>query len=147
MAGKSSIHWEAPTFIVVALLCGIIFSLGHHFFYSSLAGTPAPSSDYDLGVTTVSTQQINIAVGTAFAFLVKFFLVTATTIAYVQLFWRGLVHQANDVTLDSIDCTFPALVDVFTLFKVWIWYRRPLLFLIACVCWYVLFSQMNDDRY
>jgi hypothetical protein len=78
---------------------------------------------------------LNIAVGTALAFLVNITLVAAISTAYVQLFWRSMVYQAKDVTLDALDCTFSALADVFVLLEAKVWYQHPLLFLIACICW------------
>ncbi len=67
------IYWITPTLLFGSLLVGTIFALGHHLFYASLDGKAAASALEDhhfLGIE-LSSQQINTAVGTAFAFLVR----------------------------------------------------------------------------
>lgn len=135
MADYSKIHWAAPTTIVASLTLGVLFALAHHIFYQSLAGTSTPNNEYDFYVTEVSPQQLDIAVGTSFAFLVNAKLVMAISTAYVQLFWRSMVYRAKDVTLDALDCVSSALSNIYALCKIKVWYRHPLLFAIVCVCW------------
>jgi hypothetical protein len=145
MARALRIHWRAPTFTVLFLISGIIFSIGHHLFYRSLAGTPASNEGYNIYTTVVSKQQLNIAAGTAFAFVVKATLVAAITATYIQLFWREIAHRTKSIPLESIDSIFSALANGFTLFRLWIWYRYPLLFSIAVVCWQV--SPFSTKRF
>lgn len=135
MVSTSQIHWYAPATIVVALILGVLFSLGHHIFYQSLAGTQAFNNEYDFYVTKVSPQQLNTSVGTAFAFLVNFTLVAAISTGYIQLFWRSMIYLRKDVSLDALDTTFSALGNIFAIFKIKTWYRHPFLFLVACCCW------------
>lgn len=80
------IHWVTPTNISATLLAGIAFALGHHFFYARLSGQNAPTGSYEFAGSRPSKQQVNIAVGTAFAFLVKSILAIAVGISYTQLF-------------------------------------------------------------
>lgn len=58
-------HWRAPTTILLSLLCGGAFTVGHHFFYRSLAGgiVHTSASAYRFFGTDVSPQQVNIAGG------------------------------------------------------------------------------------
>ena len=135
MAKDVHIHWQAPTTVVLALVVGIVFAAGHHLFYSSLNGKPAPNSGYNILGSQVSQQQLNIAGGTAFAFLVKASLVTALTTAYAQLFWRAVLHRSREVTLERLDTAFSVLSNVHYLMKAWIWWRYPTLFSIALVAW------------
>ena len=135
MAKNANIHWQAPTTVVLALAAGVLFAAGHHLFYKSLDGTPAANIGYNILGSQVSPQQLNIAGGTAFAFLVKACLVTALATAYVQLFWRAMLRKSREVTLERLDTTFSALSNVHYLLKLWIWWRYPVLFLLALIAW------------
>jgi hypothetical protein len=135
MATNSQIYWVAPATIIITLILGVLFSLGHHLFYNSLNGTQTPNNEYDFYITKVSPQQLNTSVGTAFAFLVNFALVAAISTGYVQLFWRSMIYRGQGATLDALDCAFSALGNIFAIFKVKVWYRHPLLFLVVCCCW------------
>ena len=129
-------HWEIPTATVAALGCGILFAVGHHIFYQSLDGNTASNDVYNILGTNVSVQQLNIAGGTALALLAKTSLVVALTNVFVQLFWQILKnHGSRDITLDSVDTLFDSLNNVFTLFKAWVWWRYPLLFLVVLMSW------------
>lgn len=69
------VNWRKPTFICVALLCALLLSLGHHFYYLSLKDTIAGNE---------AKQAWAIRFGTAFAFLVVLSLQAATTVAFGQ---------------------------------------------------------------
>ena len=134
-------HWQTPAATCAALICGILFAIGHHLFYQSLGGRPASSDVYNILGTEVSSQQLNIAGGTAFALLVKTSLVVALTNVFVQLFWQTIRKQkSREVTLDSLDTIFDSLNNVFTLFKAWVWWRYPVLFILVLISWFVLLS-------
>ena len=129
-------HWRAPATILVALACGILFAAGHHLFYSSLAGEPAPSDAYNILGTNVSRQQLNIAGGTAFALLVKTSLVISLSSVFVQLFWLAITRQSShEITLQSLDNIFDSLTDLFFLFREWFCWQYPLLFSLALTIW------------
>lgn len=136
MRQNRGIHWQVPTAATLPLLAGALFAFGHHLFYSSLDGKPAPDDHYSILGSYVSTQQLNTAAGTAFAFLVKACLFMALSAAYAQIFWRQMLHITPEVTLERLDATYAALTNIHHLFKVWIWYRYPLLFLLALIGWY-----------
>ena len=135
MFRQSHIHWQAPTTAVLALVVGILFAIGHHLFYDSLSGRPAPNAGYHILGSDISSQQINIAGGTAFAFLVKASLIAAVAVCYIQLFWRTMAYRSRENTLESLDTTFSALTNILVLFKVWIWWRFPVLFSLAVASW------------
>jgi hypothetical protein len=130
-----STSWLVPTSIAIAMAVGVLSAIAHHLFYSSLAGKPAPATDVGYRVlgTHVSKQQVNIIAGTAFAFLVKAALGVALSVAYVQLFWKALLHPNNPPTLATVDTAFSALSNTLALLKVWAWWRYPLLFGIALI--------------
>lgn len=127
------IHWLAPTTMIGPLLFGIVLAAGHHLFYRHLAGKPPPSNDVQLLGWNVSWQQINIAVGTALAFLTQSTLVTAVSMAYVQLLWKKFRNQAS--TVSDFDVTFGALHSLPALFRLRCWFRKPLLFVLILVAW------------
>lgn len=136
MALGTRIYWQAPTTVILALIAGTLFAVGHHIFYNSLDGQPAPNDNYNILGSHVSTQQVNIAGGTALAFLVKACLVTAIAAAYAQVFWRAMLHRNPEVTLGRLDTTFSAISNIHHLFKMWIWWRYPVLFSLALIAWY-----------
>lgn len=65
--------------IILAFVAGLAFALGHHAFYDSLDGQPVADHLFN--------QQINLAVGQAFAFLVRASLVISVGASYWQVFW------------------------------------------------------------
>jgi hypothetical protein len=113
------IHWRAPSSVVLALAVGILFAFAHHLFYSSLANTLVPKSPYFIAGIAASPQQVNIAAGTALAFLVKSCLVSAVVIAYTQVFWNAFLDQPT--RLPSLDTAFSAPGNAFTLFFFGMW--------------------------
>ena len=130
-------HWQAPATILIALICGVLFAVGHHLFYQSLAGNSAPSDEYNILGSSISKQQLNIAGGTAFALLVKTSLGVALTTIFIQLFWQAFTKRTSqEATLESLDTVFDGLNNIYCLFKANVWWRYPLLFLLALVAWY-----------
>ena len=79
-------------------------AVGHHRFYKNLAGTTAPTGNYQSAGVNVSKQQFNTAVGTAFAFVVKGTLTAAVGMAYIQAFWRSA--QRSKRKLSTLVTTF-----------------------------------------
>ena len=142
---RPGVHWLVTTTITLSLVLGLMLGVGHHLFYTSLDGTIAPNVEYDVLGSKVSRQQINIAAGTAFAFLVKAMLVTALATAYVQLLWRALLHSTKHVTFGSFDVLFSGISDIFSLAKATARWRHPLLFILAILSLSVVF-QLDAQR-
>lgn len=70
--------------MVTTFVAGCMLSLGHHLFYSNLAGTATPTGYYHaIAGSKISKQEFNTAIGTTFAFLVKAMLALAVSTAYV----------------------------------------------------------------
>jgi hypothetical protein len=113
MDHKHDIHWFGPSSMLAALWVGLIFALGHHFFYNSLDGQEVPPGNYRISSydSGISKQQSYFTLGTAFAFAIKTCLVIAVTTAYIQLFWRSLAGQLSrkPFTIRSIDKAYSAL--------------------------------------
>ena len=132
--------WQAPATIILALAFGLLFAVGHHLFYRNLDGQRVASEDISILGSDISPQQLNVAIGTAFAFLVKASLVTAVSTAYLQLLWRALLRSGRGSTLGNLDTTFSGLNNIISLGKIWVWWRLPLLFALAVVAWCVQFT-------
>lgn len=136
-AKAKKIPWQAPTTIILSLLCGLMFAVGHHLFYRHLDGHEVKTEDFKIFGSDVPPQQLNVAIGTAFAFLVKASLVTAVSTAYLQLLWRALLCSARASTLGHLDTAFSGLNNIISLAKVWVWRRWPMLFLLAISAWLI----------
>lgn len=122
--------------ILLSLSVGVVFAAGHHAFYASLVGSPASDAEYTiLSKWSVSKQQINLAIGTAFAFFVKACLAATVSMAYAQLFWASFKRASHAVTLGNVDNAFSALSSPLSILKVWAWRQWPLLFLVALFLW------------
>jgi hypothetical protein len=94
--------------MLLGLLAGLAFSIGHHYFYQSLDGQAISNTTFD--------QQINIAIGTAFAFLVKASLAIAVGSAYVQYLWHTLRRERLKVDhIDSLASLLTSAIDFFNL--------------------------------
>ena len=114
---------------------------------AKLNGRKVASEDFSILGSNISPQQLNVAIGTAFAFLVKASLVTAVSTAYLQLLWRALLRSARGSTLGNLDTAFSGLNNIISLGKVWVWWRLPLLFALAVVAWYVKITTYTSTKY
>lgn len=138
MATFRSVPWLAPATTLLALLTGSLLAMGHHFFYSSLANTSVPTGSYTFVGKSLPKQQLNTAIGTAFAFLVKAFLTVAVSTAYVQAFWRAMRSAEENPTLAELDCTSSALANALGLFDFKTWWMHPVLLLLTIIFWSVM---------
>ena len=136
MKDHMRIAWWTPFLIISAFLCGVLFALGHHFFYQSLDGNPTSASE-GRGAEHLG-QQINIAIGTLFAFITKAAFVLSITTTYYQVFWA--VFQSNRSkhvpTLGWLDSAFSATSSVTSLLPLPTWIRYPVLLFVAPSTWY-----------
>ena len=136
MPAGQHIHWRAPTAMVASLLAGAIFALGHHLFYSNLAAQKVPDERYNVAGVSVSPQQLNIAAGTSFAFLMKSCLVTAISVAYTQVMWKTTIGRSVPIT--TLDSMFSALGNGFHLLYLGAWRPFRLMVLLVLVAWSAL---------
>ncbi|KAK6219153.1 hypothetical protein LQW54_002402 [Pestalotiopsis sp. IQ-011] len=123
--------FRTPT---TALLGGVAFAIGHHFFYRSLEGQAPPqdTSDTSYGLLkNLSGQQRNIAVGTLLAFLVKALLGITISRAQDQFSWQAIKDRPTELRLiDSLLCAQSSIIDVFN-FRLWL--RHPFAMIIVVV--------------
>ncbi|KAK5722309.1 hypothetical protein LTR15_005538 [Elasticomyces elasticus] len=120
--------------MTAALVCAIALSLGHHIFYATLNGQLTPIGSYHVIGKSMSKQQFNTAIGTAYAFLVKAVLTVAISLAYVQVFWWTVKNSRRSCTLAELD-TLSALGNIVDLFNVVDRWRHPLLLGLALIFW------------
>lgn len=135
MAKPFGMHWLIPALMLGSLFAGFFCALGHHLFYASLAGSAAPTGQYEIAGASISIQQLNTAVGTAFGFLVKSMLTITIGTAFVQAFWRAARTSVKGPTLGSLDSAFSVLSNVFGLFKFGSWTAFPIPLILAVIAW------------
>ncbi len=121
--------------MVTTLLAGVALAIGHHFFYQNLDGHQPPTQVYNVwGIYGgLSGQQINLAAGAAFAFLVKALLGIAVTTAQDQATWRSI--KTRPTRLASIDGLFQCTTNIFYMFDYRLWGISPLSMLSATIYW------------
>ncbi|OPB40219.1 hypothetical protein A0O28_0002980 [Trichoderma guizhouense] len=122
--------------MVVMLLFGAAFSIGHHFFYQSLSGKPPPSSVYFSrfggGLTG---QQVNLAVGSVFAFLVNSALGAVITTAADQALWATI--RAKTLKLGTIDNLATVTTGIWSVFDFRLWRDSPIRMFLATILWLI----------
>ena len=136
MHTKNQIYFLSPISRIVALALGVVFAVAHHVFYLHLDGREADTGGYVIaGMFELSRQHLNNNAGIAFAFLVKAFLTTAVSIAFVQAFWRALLVDSSTRApkLDVVDAIYSLLSSVRSMFSVAQWWRYPLVFVLALI--------------
>ena len=124
---RQGIHWKAPFVMLSSLLLGIVFIIGHHLFYQSLHHTPTGDAIFE--------QQVNTGIGTAFAFIVRMFLVIAIGTAYWQLFWHQI--RARPTSVAQLDTMSSIISSALEFFSIRTLFRFPVMALMAAFIWYV----------
>jgi hypothetical protein len=127
-----SVHWQAPTIILLSYAASLAFAIGHHVFYTSLDRISVDENLFD--------QQTNIAIGTAFAFLFRANLVLATCTAYWQVFWATALR--NTLTISSMDALAGVLGSLLDFANVKTFFRNPGLAVLALLAWIVPFASL-----
>ncbi|KAI0411708.1 hypothetical protein F5X98DRAFT_356691 [Xylaria grammica] len=134
MANSFKMLWRAPASILGGLLAGVLISVGHHLYYVSIEGSSS-EGDRIIAGYRLSNQSFSTAVGTAFAFVVRAFLLFAVGAAYVQVFWQAATHARKANTLEQIDAMFSILSNPFAFRRGSAWWKYPMLLLIALIAW------------
>jgi hypothetical protein len=131
-SSSQSVHWQAPTAILLAFTASLAFGIGHHLFYSSLDQVPVDINTFN--------QQTNIAIGTGFAFLFRACLAIACCTAYWQLFWHTALRKT--LTISSIDALTAVLGSVLDFANVRTFFFNPGLTALALLAWLVPFASL-----
>ncbi|PVH69936.1 hypothetical protein DL98DRAFT_437971 [Cadophora sp. DSE1049] len=134
---EEQIHWRTPASMVGSLLIGCLFAIGHHLFYQSLTGKLTTTYTYTVLGANLTSQQVNIAAGTAFAFLVRACLVSSVSLAYLQAVWYTAKNTRQSITLANMDVLLSALSNALSLADVFTWWKWPWLLLVALLNWLI----------
>lgn len=127
--------YRAKGMMVIMLLLGAAFAVGHHFFYQSLSAKPPPSVVYLGGLAGGLTgQQVNLAVGSVFAFLVNSALGAAITTAADQALWTAIRTKSSK--LEVIDNLAAATTNVWSIFDFRLWKKSLTRMVLATIFWY-----------
>lgn len=121
---KWGIAWYAPTLMALYMLGGMALAIGHHFYFSSLHGTVAGSSQ---------RQQWAIGFGTALSFLIVALLRSATSAAYSQYVW--IMVRRTSYQIGTLDKLFALTTDPSGFFGVEMFKAAKLAVLIALISW------------
>jgi hypothetical protein len=137
---RYNLHWPAPSLILGSFVFGVAICASHHYFYQSLHGQEVGQHEYNVLGSRRSSQQINLWVGTAFAFIAKAAFAISVTTAFFQLFWTWLNNasaKGRAISLGRIDAAFSSTSNAFTIFHMPLWFQNPLLLLLASTVWFV----------
>lgn len=127
-----SVHWQAPTVIVLAFAVSLSLAIGHHLFYASLDQIPVEDNTF--------SQQTNIAIGTGFAFLFRACLAIATCTAYWQVFWHTALRKT--LTISSTDALTGVLGSLVEFTNVRTFFFNPALAALAVLAWLVPLASL-----
>ena len=133
-----SFFTSAPVVMGVELLVALAFVVGHYAFYQKLNGFLVKHSGPPCISKTLSCdssdQQINVSIGTFFAFLVKALLGASVSTAFDQFTWRRLVSSASS-RIGMIDDLFAVLKNGFFMLNYKLWWGYPASMLLATLAW------------
>ncbi|KZL64297.1 hypothetical protein CI238_00572, partial [Colletotrichum incanum] len=134
--------WKAPLTMCLSMMGGVGFAVGHHCFYRSLAGKPlSPETYHAFGaVGSMTSQQVNIALGTLLASMSKILLSIAVSTAQEQHAWRAL--KARPSKLISIDGLLTSKSNVLSIVDTRLWLRYPLSMLLSLLFWLLPFAPL-----
>jgi len=123
---KWGVHWRQPTYVLLCTLSAVVLAIGHHFYYTSLSGTPAGSS---------RRQQWANTFGISFSYLVVHLLGVAIAMSYSQYIW-SIVRQRG-YTLKALDDLFSMTFDLSGLLNLEILKHGRIAIPLGLVYWYV----------
>jgi hypothetical protein len=121
----------------MASASGLFIAVGHHLFYENLDGQEVPSQRWKTSGIELTTQQVNIALGTALAFLVKVCLVLAVSSSYTQAIWSAAKasKKGQHMSIADLDAAFSALGNLGALSKLHLWAKHPLMLSLVAIAW------------
>ena len=122
--------------MVLSLACSMAISVGHHWFYNSLNGRQPPTTNYQLWgyKKDIPGQQLNLAIGSLFAFMFKSFISIAASTSRTQSTWRAI--KTDPIKISTIDSLYNN--NVLSLANLRLWKSYPIPMVLALIYWYVL---------
>ncbi|PVI04636.1 hypothetical protein DM02DRAFT_690836 [Periconia macrospinosa] len=117
-------RWKAPSMMLLSMLVGVGFGLGHHKYYESFDNQPVRSNDQ---------QQWAVRVGTGLAFLTKTAFTAAVGITFSQYLW--VIARRKALTLRSLDAAFTLTSNPASFVDFGVLSRAKLLVILALASW------------
>ena len=130
-----SIHWLAPTTIILALTIGSLSALGHDLFYTSLDRDAVATDSYHIAGKGLPKQQFNSTVGVAFALLFKTSMSIAVSTGYAQFFWKRVGTAKRSPTLAELDWASSMIDNILKFFYFRYWRKHLTLVALAILFW------------
>lgn len=118
--------------ILLAFTASLCLGIGHHLFYASLDRVPVEDN--------IFSQQVNVAIGTGFAFLFRACLAIATCTAYWQIFWHTALRKT--LTISSVDALTGVLGSLLDFSNVRTFFFNPGLTALALLAWLVPLASL-----
>ncbi|KAI9776496.1 MAG: hypothetical protein M1839_009530 [Geoglossum umbratile] len=118
---------RAPLLMACFLLLGTTGAVLHHEYYTYLAGKPVRDHQRQ--------QQWASRIGTALAFLIKTFLVSAVTTAYIQRIWTTM--KDKEMSVKGLNALFQATSDVTSFFRWEMISRAKVGTIVALISWLI----------
>jgi hypothetical protein len=128
--------------MVLSLAGSIVISVCHHWFYRSLDGQPPSTKNYQLwgDKKGLPGQQLNLALGSLFAFMFKALVGTAASTSRLQSTWRAI--KSDPMKISTMDSLYRN--NVFSLANPKLWKSYPFPMLLALIYWYVFAHSIDQ---
>ncbi|KAJ6581424.1 hypothetical protein B0H19DRAFT_506137 [Mycena capillaripes] len=127
--------WVPALTIIGSLLAGILFAVGHHLYYSSLSGKAVDSTTALAGLKVYDQKWTN-HVGTALAFLTKFFFAMCIGAAYLETLWKT-ARRPLGLSIAGLDASFGLLNNPMNFLSTDLLFSAQILILLAAISWLV----------
>ncbi|KAJ7155476.1 hypothetical protein C8R43DRAFT_1000041 [Mycena crocata] len=127
--------WAPIVTIVGSFVVGIVFAVAHHAYYSSLSGKPVDTTTALKGLKVYDQKWAN-HVGTALAFLTKFFFTMCVGAAYVETLWKT-ARRPLGLSVAGLDASFAILNNPLNFFSSDLLFSAQFLLLLAAISWLV----------
>lgn len=118
---KKWYKWRPPYIMYVFFLFGFACAVGHHLFYSALAGQPA------------TDQLAMLRYGTVLAFACKASLAACMITAYRQRIWATV--QSKLLSVAAVDSLFAATEDIAALANLEVYRKATIAMVLALLAW------------
>lgn len=117
-------RWRAPAMMLLSMLAGIAFGVGHHAYYQSLNGTEVESTEQ---------QQWAVRIATGLAFLTKSAFTIVAGIAFSQYLW--VIARRKAMPLQSLDAMFAMNSNLMSFFDGNVLAHAKILTVIGIIGW------------
>ncbi|KAF7356657.1 Catalase domain-containing protein [Mycena venus] len=127
--------WVPALTIIGSLLAGLLFAVGHHLYYSALDGKAVDTTTALAGLK-VYDQKWSSHVGTALAFLTKFFFSLCIGAAYVETLWKT-ARRPLGLSIAGLDASFGLLNNPMNFLSTDLLFSAQFLIILAAISWLI----------